>query len=47
MDICPTTLEERFEEFNLYAEFVVFYIGAVVGLRRFEKDKCRKNTVNT
>jgi hypothetical protein len=42
MDICPTTLEERFEEFNLYADFVVFYIGAVVGLRRFEKDKCRK-----
>ena len=35
-------MKERFEEFNLYADFVVFYIGAVVGLRRFEKDKCRK-----
>jgi hypothetical protein len=42
MDIRPDTLDERFENFNMYADFVVFYIGAVVGLRHFEKDKCRK-----
>ena len=36
------TLDQRFVEFNMYADFVVFYIGAVVGLRRFDKEKCRK-----
>ena len=40
--IRPDTLDKRFEEFNMYADFVVFYIGAVIGLRRFEKEKCRK-----
>ena len=42
MDIRPDTLDQRFEEFNMYADFVVFYISAVIGLRRFEKNKCRK-----
>jgi hypothetical protein len=41
MDLRPDTLQDRFEEFNLYTDFVVYYVSAVIGMRHFEKEKCR------
>ena len=43
-NICirPDTLGTRHTEFNMYVDFVTYYVGAVVGLRHFEKHKCHK-----
>lgn len=43
MDIKPESLQERFENFNMYEDFVLYYVSAVVGLRHFEKQKLRSN----
>jgi hypothetical protein len=40
MDITPKTLPGRYENFLMYQDFVSFYVSPVIGLRRFEKDKC-------
>lgn len=42
MCIRPATLPERHTEFMMYVDFVNYYVGAVIGLRHFEKHKCRK-----
>ena len=42
MCIRPATLPERHTEFMMYVDFVNYYVGAVIGLRHFEKQKCRK-----
>ena len=43
-DICirPDTLPLRNDQFLMYVDFVTYYVGAVVGLRHFEKHKCVK-----
>ena len=42
IDIRPDTIEERHTEFNMYIDFVQFYVSGVIGLRYFEKHKCQK-----
>lgn len=42
MDITPQTLPQRFDKFLMYQDFVSFYVSPVIGLRRFEKEKCCK-----
>ena len=39
MDIRPDTINEQFTDFNMYTDFVVYYISAVIGLRHFQKEK--------
>ena len=42
IDIRPDTIEDRHTEFNMYIDFVQFYVSGVIGLRYFEKHKCQK-----
>jgi hypothetical protein len=39
MDIWPDTINERFSDFNMYTNFVVYYISAIIGLQHFQKEK--------
>jgi hypothetical protein len=42
----PNTLNGCFEKFNLYHDFVAYYISAIIGLQHFEKEKCHTNYIS-
>ena len=42
MPVTPDTLKERYEENNypVYKDFVSFFVSGVVGVRKFDRNKC-------
>ena len=42
MPVTPKTLENRYEEINfpIYKDFVSFFVSGVVGVRKFDRNKC-------
>ena len=42
MPVTPETLEDRYDKPNypIYKDFVSFYVSAVVGVRKFDRNKC-------
>ena len=45
MPVTPETLVERYEETNypVYKDFVSFFVSGVVGVRKFDRNKCHVN----